>query len=292
MKSFVTLQNTTNRTLTYLIQGRRYELTPQGTEGSSMPCSESVANQFLEHFKDNVRVISESETTEYTAPAIVKSTVWLANVTGNPDAPKEIVHGYVKQGPEQGRAIMGPNPDVEPHTVSVQCYAGGGQISTPGPDGQYNCKTGRKKIFFIRPFECKEFPWTIAEQFLGREVNKTLDQPPAVVKARDLRELELAPSMKMELNELRYLHMLMNPTGLHGQNEQEIRADLADEDDGDLAVYKAKYELWKRCFVLAVDPNSAPIKRKQYELFVAKQLKQEAQRDAKTRKQQEAQTPA
>ena len=288
MKSFVTLQNTTSRTLTYLIAGRRYELTPQGTEGSSMPVSEGVAAQFLDHFKDNVRIISESETTEYNAPVVVKSTVWLANVTGNPDAPREIVHGYVKQGPEQGKAIMGSNPDVEPHTVSVQCYAGGGQISKPGPDGQYNCVSGRKKLFFIRPFECKEFPWTIAEQFLGREANKTIDQPPAIVKARDLRELEMAPSMKMELNELRYLHTLMHPEGLHGPNEQQVRDSIEDDDDADLAVYKAKYELWKRCFILAVDPNALPIKRKQYEQFVAKQLKQEAAQAAKAKKQEGA----
>jgi hypothetical protein len=285
MKTIVTLQNNTQRTLPIHYQGKRYELTPQGTHNGTMPVTESVAKFFLEHYGTEVSIVDDSQTTDFVAPIVDKGTVWLANITGDPDAPREIPYDVVREGVDKGKTVFGVNPDAAAHPVSIACYAGGGQFSTKQPDGFYNAYTGRKKNFTIKPYEVKEFPVAIARQFEAREYMKGTQNPPAVVRSRDPRDL-FKPTMKWDLNTIRYWLMLAHPDGMnpaiHGPSEEEVTANCADEDELPMVLHQAKFDLWKRSFVLCANPDIPIPDAKALEHFIAKREKQAAKKAAKT----------
>lgn len=280
MKTIVTIQNFTERNLPFHFQGKRYELTPMGTAGATMPVTEGAAKAIIDHYgKDHVRVIDDSSTTAYKAPEVEKTTVWLANISGDPDAPAQIVVDYVREGEKKGQPIMGVNPDALPHPVTVRCYAGKGQVITTVEGGQRNAYTHRKKVFTIQPFEVKEFPITIARQFELREQAKGPGATLSVIRSRDQREL-FRPTMKWELNHMRYWFMLASPDGMnpekHGPSEAEVLAATPDEDEQPMALHEAKLTLWKRCFVLCAQQDFPLPTEKDLEKFIAKRMKQEA----------------
>jgi hypothetical protein len=74
---------------------------------------------------------------------------------------------------------------------------------------------------------------------------------------------------------------------LIGPSEAEIRAKFADEDEADIAIEAARYDMWTRCFLRCADPKFKLPSKKEFDAAVARKAK--AAKAAEKKQAQQAQ---
>jgi hypothetical protein len=149
--------------------------------------------------------------------------IWIANVTGHPDYPKEVQSKYLKAKRWESASV--PNPSA--YWFIVQREYDPGQQAYTGRDGSYLTKNLPKIPINIRPFQRKAFKKDIGGWFLRREGNSVAmsGYSPSCIKSRAPTAYE--PDMSWHLDEIRaYLQIASSGEAKLPVSEKEL-AELA-----------------------------------------------------------------
>lgn len=185
--------------------------------------AEDLANVFLAKCAPMVEEVEDD-------PAIIDPDaeddgMWIANVTGNPQFPREVdakrlenkkwVHCKIK------------NPASEPFPVKRQ-YDPGQQAYT-GRDGSWMTKNLAPANIEIKPYQRKKVSKAVGQWFLNREgVSMRLSGfSPSAIRSRKPNSYE--PSMDWELDEIRTYLKLISAGAAICPSEKEIAAKVREQ---------------------------------------------------------------
>lgn len=275
-----TLKNTAGIAQSIVFGGKQLVLGPFAEEAFSA----DVAKKFLE-LRAPVVVDTSDNLGEAYAPDIQASTVWIANITGNPDAPATIKEKVWDARIRKRVLADVPNPNKEPRTLTRELKGGHHQYF--GSDGKMWQETLPGKTISVPPFRRRPLPAAEAEWFIGRDQKSTGLTNPAVIRSRPQSDFE--PDMKWKLDDMRVYFRLVAPDADLGPDaqtilnlakaevekegrkekwgvekiDQEIQARAAEE------LRKAKQELFKRLYFYLVNPDYPLPTKAEYNEFVS-----------------------
>jgi hypothetical protein len=86
MKDLKTLRNTSTVAQSVVFKGQQFTLSPHDEQTYEV----DVADKFIEFCSPVVVDVSADTMGSMYAPELIAKTVWLANVTGNPDSPSTV----------------------------------------------------------------------------------------------------------------------------------------------------------------------------------------------------------
>lgn len=204
-----------------------------------------------------------------------ESVVWIANMTGDPDA-SPTVKTKALIGKGQWGTVEIQNPLKEARTL--QRTMGGPMVEQMGKAGVEGLNTFGT-VIEVPPYQRRKLPVHIAKWFLGRNSHST---PGAAIKSRPKSNFE--PDMKWELDETRLYLELVEP-GISadklGQTYKKIKADVgrmrkSSEEELRRRVRAAKEMLMKRLHRRLADPRYRLPTQEEFAEFKAQRLEDDA----------------
>lgn len=246
-----TLKNTSGVPQSIVYKGNQFVLSPHDEQTYDA----IVADIFLE--KCSPIVIDSTERVGDTyAPDFQSNTVWVANVTGDPDAPKEIEITHVDKDTRKWKKSKVVNPNAVARTLSREMK--GGQRQYVAKDGGLVNETVPSKMIEIPAYRRRPLPTVQAEWFLNRDAMG--ESPGAAIKARSPSDFE--PDMSWSVDRLRaylnYLEPDAGKRGILGQSEEDLAKKVKEEKMGAVEakelIRQTKQELVKRLYFKVVNP--------------------------------------
>lgn len=282
---FVTVQNFTSGKLTaHTDDGQLVEVGPRGSTSAVRDMTVEEYKALLdEHGEAKVGLVERggNSISKFVAPKVNK--VWVANMTGNPDAPDTVV-GYRVNG--NGVSEYGhqePNPNKEARTIYIQGVGRYDEDHIDPMSGVYLKKTWPGREVTLEPYTQIEVSAPEANAFMASDFSMPDSHRGAVVVSEDISNL-FHPEISWDLDTRRaYLEMLPEdgenfPAGrkVLGPSEAEIRAQGAEAGLSPREIAqnldKAKQDCWKRIVLRLFRPNIKKPTQKQFEQAVAKKL--------------------
>lgn len=254
-RKLITLYNQSPSDASVFVNGKRLFL-HAFSEGIF---DEEVAHAFM-HYNPGI-VVEAPDLTNLTAETVTKpTTVWVANMTGNPDAPSKM---RIKQlVNKRWSETEVDNPAKAPRKL-VERMAGTWVEKT---DARGELTAGRKpwKRVEVPPYKRVEMTEVAGRWFLNRVAMARFGHNPAAgerlvfaIKARPPGAFE--PDASWDLDELRAYFRYIEPTAKLPASEADIRARGAKsnmrEDEIEFAIGREKRELMKRLFFRVVNPK-------------------------------------
>jgi hypothetical protein len=277
MSEFVTVQNFVSEHLkSYTDDGQVVELGPRG---GPLGVAEMTTEEFealQADYGDKVGLVNRGAQTVSKLVVQPVHKAWVANMTGNPDAPDEVM-GMNMAGQY---VVPEPNPNKAPRTLYIQ-RVGFGEDNQRNNEGIYIRKMIPGREVSVEPFQQIEVTQAEATSF-GRIDDRMPDSHcGATMISRDISDLFQLP-LSASLDELR-AHLEMMPEGgpnfpagknVLGESEGEIRERLAGADKKVIAkaINDAKVLTWKRITLRLFNPRVRVPTEKQYLAFVSKKL--------------------
>lgn len=221
-----------------------------------------VANEFLAECGNTVREVNIAALYAENAS---DQLVYLANMTGNPDA-LEIVK--VKQ-PTKG--VWGlhdaPNPKREARDLSWQMK--GPQQEYQGRDGTQEGMNVFPTTYSIPRYQRRAFAPHIARWIVSRDARSEQHYRGQVIESR---AVPWAPDSTMDLDDIRLYLKLCDPTAVLGVSQEELDASCVGmpEDQKLIALYEAKELALQRVHFRISDPAYPLPKQKQFNAVKAK----------------------
>lgn len=256
MSELVTVQNLSSRPKSIVHQGRQITIDAL----ASQSYVKEVADKFL---NTHVGVVTnvENTSTVYDAQLPNSETVWIANVTGDPDAPDKVIGD--KYQTKAGWVIPEyPNPKREAITVTRRYDLG--QKTYVAKDGAEEALNLEQIKITVPPFTRRQFPKEIASWMLMRDGMSDAAAKGRIIKSRPPSSFE--PDLNWTLDEMRVYLRLCDPSKDIGPNESEVRA--RSNGGSDAEVDAAKRKLWPRIFMLLVDPTVRLPTRTEFNDFI------------------------
>jgi hypothetical protein len=252
------LRNETAVEQSIFVGGRRHIIGPK----AEITVEETLAKEFLMQCGDLVREVLEDESIGGVyEDAAVAQTVWLANFTGNPDAPKTIKRRK-KLGKGDWAYVDEPNPVAEPMDV-VRSHDGGMEeyATQDGPMGR---NLGPIEIRVPR-YQRRQLPKPIANWCLNREANNRLVHSVGARLRLSRAPSAFEPNMTWELDDIRCYLEMMDRSAVLGPSEK----DLAVAEDKDLALRDARELCMRRLHFRLADLQYRLITRKEFDAYRA-----------------------
>jgi hypothetical protein len=273
-----TLQNLTDRPLPIFYEGTQYTLEARGQPGSTRPLPSDVADFAKAQYGNFVMELGEQDAVSYVNK-VIDQDVWLANMTGNPDAPFDFLVKKVrnkKTGELEERREE--NENREPQIVEEQMGARhefyeGKFMGISGTQGM-NTRTIPARTWRIMPYQRVKVSALIAAEFLKRDMSRLPHQQGKVIQSRAPGEFEprmnWPPDQKRAWLELVDQKFRRNPA-LLGKSEKDIRAEFGDDKiskaAADQAVAEADDTLWRHCVLRTFDPTYALPSERDFEIY-------------------------
>lgn len=243
-----TLKNLSNQPIWVVFKGRQIVI----PAGEVNDVDVEVAKLFLEKFEE-LGVLEEVSEIGSVYDTKASNEVWVANITGDLDAPPEI---DVKRS-EKGRwyVMKVPNPLKDPYVVTRTMKGGMKEvIGKSGLEGMNLLPVAIK----VPPYRRVKLPPHVAKWFLQRVAMSGVKD---CIKSRAPSEFE--PDSTWAINDLRTYLQLIDPTvdgGQLGPMEYKIRAKSYGSGEGgrrnlQKALREAKDRLLKRIFRRVFDPK-------------------------------------
>lgn len=269
---YVLLKNQTKETKVAIFGEYRIVFGPSGGEDSEQAVEAELAESVLRQLGPAVSKIDMGEVGGEYVSDEVPQMVWLANITGNPDAPDMVVAGhYLDRETQQRKQALAANLAKEPKDIRELCKGAQTVIHTiSGPWG----KTGPGKVLELPAYNRAEFPIDEARWLLRRSGTGPIK---SVMKCRPYVRGEFEPNKSWGLNDLRAWLAMVDPTtekdNKLGPREEEILASiktqmvaekgkaLSKTEEATAArraaqeLFKAKTLALKRCYFRLVDPK-------------------------------------
>jgi hypothetical protein len=270
MYTTIKLQNTSHAPQSIMYRGERLFLNP----GEVMRYDEGIAKKFLEKCAPAVSVVDDSTSASFDN--YMGPVKWLANVTGNPALPEELVK--IKRvrphvgAPMQDMEVRVPNPLRKP--VSLSRSAEGAQVEYIDSWGQYAAWNRGKQVIRLDPYERRPFPLGVADWFLNRQ--NLSGMPGACIESRPPTSFE--PSLSWKLENIRMYLKFIQPGADLGPTEEEVikntkklKGRKFSQDDADMAVNGAVRELFGRVWPMLCDPAYRLPSLEEFEEFLVSQ---------------------
>mgnify|MGYP001619221893 CR=1 FL=1 len=225
----------------------------------------SVAAKFLETCGVLVSEVLEIGGT-YT-PKEAALTVWVANMTGDPDAAPEVSAKRTNRG--HWEDVKVPNPLKEPRTLSRSM--GGAMRENITPSGALEGINEFPSLITIPPYQRREMPSHVARWFLNRDRTGERHQRGAAIESRPPSNFE--PDMKWPLDEMRSYLRLIDQNAQAGMSEEQVRKSAqrrknSSKTDEDYEVRLAKETVMKRLFKRLANPAVRLPSRAEFTEFV------------------------
>lgn len=253
-EEILTVRNSTNKELTLFWKGRRLSMAPFEEQGMV----QELAQYFLDMHPNSCELADLDEVFGGGVSNTVKpTTVWVANVTGHPDAVEEFTIERWNKRDARNEKLAIRNPNFEPRTV-VEVLHGAERIHRDSSGQEVSVYENSVPVS-IPAYRLTELSAPIAAWLLGRSysgVGEGITSVP-VIKSRELPVFR--PSTAWSIADIRtYLSMIENTNftkeDKYGRSEAQIKTRTSVPTEFDRQVRAAKMILLKRCFFQQVDP--------------------------------------
>jgi hypothetical protein len=274
---FVTVQNFVSEKLkSYTDDGQLVELGPRGTQAGLRDMTVEEFRALQADYGDKVGIIERGakSISKFVQPKIER--IWIANMTGNPDAP-DMVPGYNNKG-EFGD--LEPSPKKKPRTLYIQ-GVGRYDEEKRSEGGIIIKKTWPGREVSLEPFSQIEVTKGEAHAFLMADQILPEGHRGSCVVSEDIGNI-FQPEISWDLDTRRaYLEMLPEdgaefPAGkkVLGASEAEVREAHKDEHPREIAraLDAAKKTCWERIVLRLFRPAIKKPTQKQFEAFLSKKL--------------------
>ena len=228
-----------------------------------------VADKFLEIRAPLVSIAEDDigGVYEESSPDII----WVANVTGNPDAPEEIkAKLFVNR---QWQMVATENPNKEPRPLSLKLDLGMREYTAK--DGALEALNLGKKVIKVPPYKRRAMPANEAKWWLNRDATSEPHYRGASMKSRAPSMFEPKPETVDEwsLDELRAYLQLLDPKAETGRSEDQVTKDAKKRNHRKPEEIRAHVEeekslIMKRLYFRLVDPRYPIPTRRDFEEFM------------------------
>ncbi len=244
------------------VAGKQFVLDPE----QELRCVDELASEFLSQNPGTVDEVAE----ELAPGASVqdanarKATMWLANMTGDPDLPEKIeVRVKTKDG---YKLEVFDNPYAKAITIRGE-MDGGMREETDSQTGLQGLNLGKIPIA-IPAYSRREVPYHIGQWLLNRDANGRFVTPPAqgrLVLSRQPSNFE--PDMSWELDEMRCYLRMMDDKAVLGPSEEEVIEASKGDHDYESKLLSAKVQCMRRLHFRLAHPGKRLYSKAEFEGF-------------------------
>lgn len=296
-----TIKNTLGVPQSVVFKGRQFVLGPNDEQTFEAV----IADAFLEKCAPIV-VEAKTELGAVWAPELQARTMWVANVTGNPDSPEFVSDRRYDKTAMRFTDVQLPNPNRKAHPVAREWKGGHRQYTAR--DGGLVQESLPSKLWVVPTYRRVPMEESVGEWFINRDATNGAGRG-AVIKSRPISDFE--PKMDWKYEDMRVYARLTDATMSLGPDENAIAKEvkltidkLAQDNEWKPrkievelreaikeALRKAKQELYHRLYFRLVNPDYRLPTREEYNEFVTGQSQadvEEAEADALIAKAEKA----
>lgn len=279
----VTLQNLLARPQAVMVPGAgEVFFGPVGSPDAEVEVTQDVAAYIFDVLGPTVKKVDLESKVASHAYEVVKDiprTTFLANMTGDPDAPELVPTGeiYVNKQTGERTAERASNRNKVAQDLAYEVF--GGDEIVRNKYGQAFTVTHPPRTYTVPAFGQIEVPTEVADTLLIKDSNRARYMQGAIIKSRDLSG-QLVPKASWSLDELRMYVMLIDPRAEAGpteaafRKEQEAKGELAGAIQ--LQINRLRKDAWRRGQLRAMNP--------QYRIPTQAEFESAMQRDATNKK--------
>lgn len=269
MAQLVTLRNNTENFLHVIHNGQRESLPPFSEE----IFREDVAKAFFAEHKGRVEYMDLDNLSAPVVDPNIPKTVWVANVTGNPDAPDTVADKRFNQLRKDYEEYQVTNKHKKPKPVEMNMK--GDEFVETLQDGSTRSVRTSDKNILIPEYRVIELPANQAGWLLNRARQDSKGGYTFAIRSRPMPEWR--PNRNWSLDDMRLYYGLAKDVKWddyerYGRSEAQYKAQFSSNpDEVELTINRQKLLYLKRIFFVLADPtNVLPIKE---EFETAKKLK-------------------
>ena len=263
--ALVTLRNNTSINQNIVFQGKQIVLGPNEEADFIKP----VADKFVEMRNPLVSVVEEDIGGVYDE--VRDDIVWIANMTGDPDAPETVkAKMFVNR---HWQMVDIENPKKKSRPLEMKCDQG--MRSYTAKDGALEALNLPKKTIKIPPYKRRPLHKNEARWWLNRDAISEPQYRGSSIKSRPPTDFEPDPRNvdDWSLDDLRAYLKLMDPGAEMGRSEADVvsqakKAGHRKEDEIYAHIEEEKYLTMKRIYFRLVDPQFPVPTKKEFMEFV------------------------
>jgi len=290
MSEFSTLQNLTERPLPVVYKGRSMTIPPKGTITETKDFIAFAKGKF----GNFVAELTEQTTVSYVEP-VPDTDLYIANMTGDPDAPLSFVvarkknkktnlfEDIIEDNENLAAQVLEESLGQRHVNYEGSLAMGGGETTFTQIGTNTVTKLGR--TIRILPFQRVKVPRELGYELLKRDAQRPHQQRGKVIRARAPEEFEPKMSWSNEQKrawlELADSSFRNNPSSL-GPTDDEVRATNPDEEVAAALIAAQGHKLYARCFMRMVPDNGNPLPTaRDFEIYTKHQRELKKQLSAK-----------
>jgi hypothetical protein len=272
------IRNTTSVRQSVVHNGTRIVLEPFGEQ----LVNADVATKFTQQLPGMVEDATNEDSTIYRGPS-KPETMWIANMTGNPDCEAQVtVTGWKNKRPE---AVEVEHPLLQARTL--RWPQEGPQVEYIAKDGVPEAKNMGVTWIVIPPYKRVELPrhlgmWVLNQANVEAAVSRGARRYPVALESRPPSPYE--PNMNMSLDEMAIYFELMDPNSTRPPLEKELRTKAKKQRWSDpkleLELSQARDLAWKRLFFRLIDNTKIVPSPAEFQAYFQKVVKYEAKKEA------------
>lgn len=262
---YVRVRNQSREYLASIYNGQVVRFEPTGQTGCTRDLPPEVAEKVLRDLGDKVTVIEPGKAVDKTPAKFYGDAMWIANVSGDPDAPAKISVG-TKENKVTGTLdeIFEPNMKASPqHVYEVL----GQEEKLVNKGGMYFAVTKPVPPVELAPYERIRVPKDIGKTVLLRDRGRGFHAG-LVIRAREPSVDD--PTLDWDLERLNAYFTLIEPNALAFEipTEAALREKFPGDSSFQLALHDAKFKMWSRCYLRAVNPQFNPPTKEDIDAFL------------------------
>lgn len=262
MAELVSIQNKSPKAKSIVFSGRQIIIDGHG----SGDFDKEVADRFLDAHH-GVVTRAEDIGTVYEADLPNQDMVWLANMTGDPDAP-DTIQGASHWNKSQGQFVSSSQPHPCKDAITITRDYDMGQKEYIAKDGAPEGLNLQSVAIKIPPYTRRQFPKEIGTWMLMRDGTAGKECSGRIKKSRPPSPFE--PDLGWSLDDMRSYLQLCSPGADLGPTEADLKA--ANKGNGkelEAETDKAKRKVWTRLFFCLADPSVRLPTRSEFNEFVS-----------------------
>lgn len=267
------LRNLTSVEQSIFVDNRRIVLEP----GAEKDFERAVAEQFLALCDGLVEIVEEVvDIGSVKGEDPDMGIMWLANMTGDPDAPKTIKRKK-RTGRGEFEYVDVPNPKAE--AIDIEREMDMGQVEYETQDGPL-ADNMPKKLVTLPKYSRKAFPKEVGKWMLDRDAAAgwiSAYHRGRVIESRPKSGFE--PDRSWRLDDMRcYLRMLDREVDIGPSEEAVLEKAVASNEDPDAALLSARNLCLKRLHFRLAKREVRAISKVEFDAYKPEFLKQDAKR--------------
>lgn len=249
--SVSTIRNTLNKEISVLWNGKRVLLKPF----EEITVAGAIAQRFVEIHGHVIEKMDPEELFGSVSEEQKPATIWIANATGNPDAPDEVtVSAYDKEKQDWLPKVI-KNRFKQP--LPANYLMKGAEEIFIDEDGGRSSRLHAQQSINIPAYKIAEVPYHFGQFILRRAFNSSIAGHTKVIKSREMPAWR--PVIAWSIEDLRvYLSLCktvdFRETKKYGETTPQLKVRYKGEQF-DARVYQAKIDLLKHIFFCLIDPK-------------------------------------